>query len=216
MTHQKRLSAPKHYPINRKSETYIATIKGSRDANSAIPAGLFLRDVLDYAESKKEAKEIVRNGDLLRNEERIGDIQEGLGVLDLVEIPETDETFRVVKNGDNLDFVPVDDGEVVAKVVEKSQEEGEFVYRLHNGENYRTKDDFRTGSTLVFNGGVEEVELEEGAEVIVIKGQHAGDTAEIQEIQNRGMNPDTAIIENDTTFETQLENLVAVTGLEVK
>ncbi len=216
MTHQKRLSAPKHYPINRKNESYVATIKGSRDADSAIPAGLFLRDVLEYAESKKEAKEIVRNGDLLRNEERIGDIQEGLGVLDLVEIPETDETFRVVKNGDNLDFVPVDDGEVVAKIVEKSQEEGEFVYRLHNGENYRTKDDFQTGSTLVFNGGVEEVELEEDAEVIVIKGQHAGDTAVIQSIERRGMNPDTAIIENDTTFETQLENLVAVTGLEVK
>ena len=216
MTHQKRLSAPKHYPINRKNESYVATIKGSRDADSAIPAGLFLRDVLEYAESKKEAKEIVRNGDLLRNEERIGDIQEGLGVLDLGEIPETDETFRVVKNGDNLDFVPVDDGEVVAKIVEKSQEEGEFVYRLHNGENYRTKDDFQTGSTLVFNGGVEEVELEEDAEVIVIKGQHAGDTAVIQSIERRGMNPDTAIIENDTTFETQLENLVAVTGLEVK
>jgi len=56
MTHQKRLSAPKHYPIHRKSETYVATIKGSRDADSAIPAGLFLRDVLEYAETKKEAK----------------------------------------------------------------------------------------------------------------------------------------------------------------
>lgn len=216
MTHQKRLSAPKHYPIHRKSETYVATIKGSRDADSAIPAGLFLRDVLEYAETKKEAKEIVRNGDLLRNGDKVNDIQEGLGVLDIVEIPETEEVFRVVKNGDNLDFVPVDEDAVIGKVVEKSQEEGEFVYRLHNGENYRTKDDFQTKSTLVFGDGVEEVELEEDAEVLVIKGQHAGETATIESIQQRGMNPDTAIIENDTRFETQLENLVATTGLEVK
>ncbi|MFB6241924.1 MAG: hypothetical protein ABEJ36_03925 [Candidatus Nanosalina sp.] len=215
MTHQKRLSAPKHYPIDRKDKSYVATIKGSRDADSAIPAGLFLRDVLEYADSEKEAKEIIRKGELVRNNEPVGDVQEGVGVLDIVEIPETDEKFRVVKNGDNLDFVPVDNDEVIGKIVDKSQEGGENVYRLHSGENYRTKDDFRTGSTLVFNGGVEEVPLEEGAEVIVIRGQHAGETAEVDEIVERGINDDTAVIENDTTFETQLRNLVAVTGVEV-
>ncbi|WP_414837833.1 hypothetical protein ACK3SF_00290 [Candidatus Nanosalina sp. VS9-1] len=216
MTHQKRLSAPKHYPIERKKTTYVSTIRGSRDADSAIPASLFLREVVGYAETNKEAKEIVRNGDLLRNGEEIGDVQEGLGVLDLVELPKADDTFRVLKNGDNLDFVPVEDGEVVAKVVGKDVEGDELVYRLHNGENYRTKDEFSTGSTLVLGDGVEEVELEEGAEVLVIKGQHAGETAEVQEINSRGMNPDTAVIENGESFETQLDNLVAVTGLEVR
>jgi small subunit ribosomal protein S4e len=216
MTHQKRLSAAKHYPIDRKGNSYVATIKGSRDADSAIPAGLFMRDVLEYADTEKEAKKIIRKGDLLRNKEAVGDVQEGIGVLDIVEIPETDEKFRVIKNGDNLDFVPVENDEVVAKIVDKSQEDGELVYRLHNGENYRTKDDFQTGSTLAFNGGVEEVELEEGAEVLVIRGKHAGETAEVEEIIERGMNDDTAIIENDNKFETQLENLVAVTDIEVK
>jgi small subunit ribosomal protein S4e len=216
MTHQKRLSAPKHYPIDRKGNSYVATIKGSCDADSAIPAGLFMRDVLEYADTEKEAKKIIRKGDLLRNKEAVGDVQEGIGVLDIVEIPETDEKFRVIKNGDNLDFVPVENDEVVAKIVDKSQEDGELVYRLHNGENYRTKDDFQTGSTLAFNGGVEEVELEEGAEVLVIRGKHAGETAEVEEIIERGMNDDTAIIENDNKFETQLENLVAVTDIEVK
>jgi small subunit ribosomal protein S4e len=215
VTHQKRLSAPKHYPIDRKDEKYVATIRGSRDADSAIPAGLFLRDVLEYADTEKEAKEIIRNGDILRNGEEVRDVQEGVGVLDIVEIPETGEKFRVIKNGDNLDFVPVENNEVFGKIVGKSQEDGELVYRLHSGENYRTNDDFQTGSTLVFGSGVEEIELEEGAEVIVIRGKHAGETAEVEEIVERGMNDDTAIIENDTTFETQLENLVAVTGVEV-
>ena len=216
MTHQKRLSAPKHYPIERKETSYVSTIKGSRDADSAIPAALFLREVVGYAETSKEAKEIIRNGDLLRNGEKVGDIQEGLGQLDLVELPKTEETFRVLKNGDNLDFVPVEGGEVVAKVVGKDAEGESYVYRLHNGENYKTKDDFSTESTLVLGDGVEEVEMEEGAEVLVMKGQHAGDTAEVQEITRRGMNPDTAVIENGESFETQLENLVAVTGLDIK
>ena len=216
MTHQKRLSAPKHYPIERKKEKYVSTIKGSRDADSAIPAGLFLRDVLEYAETEKEAKEIIKNGDLLRNGEPVRDIQDGVGVLDLVEIPETEEIFRIIRNGDNLDFVPVDSGKPVGKVVDKHEEGERFVYRLHTGENYSTKDEFDTGNTLVFGDGVEQVELEEGAEALVIRGQHAGDTVEVKEIERRGMNPDTAIIENDTTFETQLENLVATTGLDIK
>jgi ribosomal protein S4E len=133
-----------------------------------------------------------------------------------VELPEADEIYRVVKNGKNLDFVPVEGGEVVAKIVDKEMEGDEFVYRLHNGENYRTKDYYSTGNTLVFDDGVEEVELEEGAEVLVKTGSHAGETAEVQEINSRGMNPDTAVIENDTTFETQLENLVATTGVELR
>ena len=216
MTHQKRLSAPKHYPIERKKEKYVSTIKGSRDADSAIPAGLFLRDVLEYAETEKEAKEIIRNGDLLRNGEHVGNIQDGVGTLDLIEIPETEETFRVIKNGDNLDFVPVDSGNPLAKVVDKHEQGDKFVYRLHTGENYSTKDEFDTENTLVFGDGVKEVELEEGADALVIQGQHSGDQVEVKEIKRRGMNPDTAIIENDSEFETQLENLVATTGLEVK
>lgn len=216
MTHQKRLSAPKHFPIERKKASYVSTLKGSRSADSAVPAVLFLRDVVGYAETSKEAKEIVKNGDILRNGDRLGDIQEGLGQLDLVEFPETDEKFRVLKNGNDLDFVPVEDDTVLAKVVDKSVEGDDFVYRLHNGENYRTGDEFDTRNTLVFGDGVKEVELEEGADALVVKGSHAGETVEVKEINERGMNLDTALIENEETFETQLENLVAVTGLNFR
>ncbi len=216
--HQKRLSAPKHYPVERKETTYVSTIKGSRNADTAVPAVLFLRDVVGYADSSKEATEIVTNGDLLRNGDRIGDIQEGLGILDLIELPETGEAFRVLKNRDNLDFVRVENDTVFAKVVDKSVEGDEFVYRLHNGENYRTGDSFSTGNTLVFGDGVEEVEFEEGAEALVVKGSHAGETAEVKELNDRGMNPNTALIENEegVEYETQQENLVAVTGVNYR
>ena len=217
MTHQKRLPAPKHYPIQRKQNTYVSTIKGSRSSEDAVPAVLVLRDVLEYAETEKEAKEIVRNGDLLRNSETIRDIKEGIGVLDVIEIPKTEEAYRVIRKGKYLSFVDVDDSDKVAgKVVGKDIEGEEFVYRLHNGENYRTKDEFSTGSTLVFNGGVEELPLENGAQVLVIGGKHAGEKAEIKEIHERGMNSDTGLVENEEEFETQLENLVAIGDLEVE
>jgi len=218
MTHQKRLPSPKHYPIQRKQNTYVSTIKGSRSSENAVPTVLVLRDILEYAETEKEAKQIVKNGDLLRNEEAVRDIKEGIGVLDVIEIPETEEVYRVIRKGKYLEFVDVEDSEKSAgKVVGKSVEGEDYVYRLHNGENYRTKDEFSTGSTLVFNGGVEEFQLEEGAEVLVIDGKHAGETAELTEINERGMNSNVGTVkENGNEFETQLENLVAIGDLEVE
>ena len=213
--HQKRIPAPKHYPIKRKEKTYISGIKGSRSKENAIPVVVLLRDVLEYAETKKEAKQIVENGNVERNGDVIKDIQEGVGILDVVEIPETDETYRAVRVGKYLEFVPVDDSKVAAKIEDKTVEGDRFIYRLHNGENYSTKDEYSTGNTLVFDGGkVEEVVLEEGAEALVVKGKHAGDMVEIEEMKTEGMQ-NTAIVSNDNEFETETENLVAVEDLEV-
>ncbi|NMI77061.1 hypothetical protein GLT92_01415 [Nanohaloarchaea archaeon] len=216
MTHQKRLSAPKHYPIERKQKKYVSNIKGSRDSATAIPAGLLLRDVLEYAETEKEAKKIIRDGQVLRNGDRLGDVQEGVGVLDLIEIPETEEKFRAVKKQDRLEFVPVESDNHVAKIVDKTSQEDRNVYRLHNGENYSTKDEFETGSTLVLNDGAEEVALEEDSKALVIKGRHAGEEVTVHKLNRRGMNPDTAVVsEGENQYETQLSNLVAVTGIQV-
>jgi len=111
MTHQKRLPAPKHYPIQRKQNTYVSTIKGSRSSDNAVPAVLVLRDILEYADTEKEAKQIVKNGDLLRNGDPIRDIKEGIGILDVIEIPETEEVYRVIRKGKYLEFVDVEDSE---------------------------------------------------------------------------------------------------------
>ncbi|MFB6191027.1 MAG: hypothetical protein ABEJ64_01215 [Candidatus Nanohaloarchaea archaeon] len=216
MTHQKRLPAPKHYPIERKGRKYVSTIEGSRSSEDAIPAVVLLREVFGYADNEKDAKEIIKNRAVLRNGEALTDIRQGVGVLDVVEIPETEEAYRVLRDERDLKFVSVTDGDrVAAKIVDKSIEDDEYVYRLHNGENYRSEEEYSTGNTLVFNSSTREVELEEGADVLVIRGKHAGEVAELKQVNRRGMNNDTGIIETGHEIETQLENLVAIENLQV-
>ncbi|MFB6209769.1 MAG: KOW motif-containing protein [Candidatus Nanohaloarchaea archaeon] len=214
MTHQKRLPAPKHYPIERKETKYVSTIKGSRSSEDAIPAVVLLRDVLGYADTEKEAKEIVRNGDMERNGDRIRDIKEGIGIMDVVKILEKEEKYRTVRRGKYLEFVPVEDSRVAAKITGKDSRGEEYVYRLHSGENYRTGDEYSTGNTLVFDGSVKEVELKEGAEVLVIRGRHAGEVAEVVEMEDEGIGRD-AIIENEQEIEIGTENLIAIEDLKV-
>jgi len=215
MTHQKRIPAPKHYSIRRKDNTYVSTIKGSRSKEDAIPVVVLLRDILEYADNEKEAKEIVKNGDLKRNGDTVRDVKEGIGILDVVEIPETEETYRAVRDGKYLKFIPVEDSKVAAKIENKDVKGDRFIYRLHNGENYSTKDEYSTGNTLIFNSGVTEIKLEEGAEALVVQGKHAGDVAEVKEMRTEGMQ-NTAVIKNDREFETDLENLVAVEDIKVE
>ncbi len=216
MAHDKRLPAPKHYPIKRKETKYISTIEGSRSRENAVPAVVVLREILGYAENETDAKKIVQDRELLRNGEPVTDIRQGIGILDTVELPKTEEAYRVLRSGQDLRFVPVTDEEkVVTKIVGKDSEGDGYVYRLHNGENYRTDDEYATGNTLIFNSSVTEVELEEGAQVVVIDGKHAGQIAELKEISEHRMNPDIGVIEADTEFETQLKNLVAVEKVQL-
>lgn len=216
MVHQKRLSAPKHYPVERKGLTYTTTVEGSRSQDTGIPAVVFLREVTGYADTKKEAKAIIREGNLHRNGDRVRDVRDSIGILDVVELPGAEETFRVLPSKKRLNFVETEDSRTAAKITGKTVENEEYVYHLHNGENYRSEDQYSTGTTLIFNGDVEKAEISEGAKVVILDGQHAGKTAEIIELHGRGMRPDAATVEtNDSEFEIRQDKLFAIGDLEV-
>ena len=216
MTHQKRLSAPKHYPVERKGLTYTTTVKGSRSSDIGIPAVVFLREVTGYADTKKEAKTIIREGDLYRNGDRVRDVQDSIGILDVVELPKTEETFRVLPRRDRLNFVDTEDSRTAAKIDGKTVEGDEYVYHLHNGENYRAEEQYSTDSTLIFDDGVEEAEMEVGSQAVILDGKHAGKAAEIVELHGRGMRADTATVEtSDAEFEIRQDKLFITGDLEV-
>ncbi len=216
MAHQKRLSAPKHYDIDRKGLTYTTTTEGSRSPEQGIPAVIFLREVTGYADTKKEAKKIIRDGQLHRNGDRVTGIRDTIGIMDVIEISETGETYRMLPSSETLIFEETSDDRVAAKVTGKTVEGDEYVYHLHNGENYRTSEEYSTGSTLIFNGDAEEHEMSEGEEAVILGGQHAGKTAEIKELHSRGMKDDAATVEtSDAEFEIRQDKLFVKGDLEV-
>jgi small subunit ribosomal protein S4e len=217
MTHQKRLSAPEHYDIERKNQTYTTTTEGSRSPEQGIPAVIFLREVTGFAETKKEAKEIIRSGTLYRNNDRIKDVRDTIGIMDLVEIKETGQKYRVIPSEDRLEFQETEDNRVAAKITGKKVDGEEFVYHLHSGENIRTSEDFDTGSTVLEeDGDIETFPLEESSQVIILGGKHAGKKAEIEEMHQRGMRPDTATVDTgENSFEIRQEKIFARGDLEV-
>lgn len=211
MTHQKRLSAPRHYPVDRKEMTYTTTMEGSRSKEEGIPVVVLLRDLLGYADTKKEAKEIVRKGKVRRNGNVVSDIRDGIGVMDAVEVG--DQTFRVLPGEEELKLVETDDARRAARIESKRKNGDQFVYGLRGGENKASEEEYSTGSSLI---GGEEFPLENGVEALVLGGKHAGELVEVQELHENGMKDNTATVENGRTFEIGQDKLFPVGDLEVK
>nr|EGQ40647.1 MAG: hypothetical protein J07AB56_13770 [Candidatus Nanosalinarum sp. J07AB56] len=109
MTHRGRLAAPRHYPISRKETSYVHNMEGSRSPEQAVPVSIVLRDMLGYADSESEAKEIVQNNGVLRNGQPLSSIKQGVAVLDVVTLSEGDTGFRALRRSDRFELVETED-----------------------------------------------------------------------------------------------------------
>ena len=218
MTHRGRLAAPRHYPVSRKETSYVHDMEGSRSPERAIPVSIVLRDMLEYADTESEAKEIVQNNGVLRNGQPLSSIKQGVAVLDVITLSGEDTGFRALRRGDRFELAETEDTRRVAKITGKRDTGEGYSYALHTGENHFSKDDFETDTTLVFSQESldQSVELKEGTEVVAVDGGHAGKTGELQEIHSNGRTPNEAEVSTeDEDFTTHLENLVATGGVDL-
>ncbi|EHK02097.1 hypothetical protein HRED_05698 [Candidatus Haloredivivus sp. G17] len=78
----------------------------------------------------------MRNGDTVR------DVRDTIGVMDLVEITETGESFRVLPRAESLEFHETEDDRRAVKITGKRAEGENNIYSFHNGENYRTDEEY--------------------------------------------------------------------------
>jgi ribosomal protein S4E len=209
MTHRNRLSAPSKYPIKRKHNTYVADSKGSRQRSSSVPIVVAFRDMLQKVKSTKEMKKALKQGKVSINGRTVSDAHQAVGPMDLVTTPS--QNYRMLVYPEVMVLSETESSKTISKIVSKKAEGDAYVYGLHNGENYHSKDNLDTGTTLVRDEGIETVSLEEGETAHTIGGSHAGKSGKIQQISHNGREKDTVTIENDgESFSTTLQNTVAV------
>ena len=69
--HLKTITAPKSWPINRKESVFVTRAKpGAHKMELSLPLGLCLRNILNKAQTRKEAKNILNNQELFVNNKR--------------------------------------------------------------------------------------------------------------------------------------------------
>ncbi|MFB6206720.1 MAG: 30S ribosomal protein S4e [Haloglomus sp.] len=219
--HQKRLSVPKSWPVERKTATYTVKADAGPHGESGVPLLIVLRDVLGYADSRKEARYALEQDNVLVNGAPASDEERPIGMFDIVEFTERDEHYRVFPDeGGRLALTAIDAASAdsrLGKVVDKTVEPGgEVQLTLHDGATLRVDDETISpnDSVVVSNDDksvVAHFPYEEGALVTAVRGSHAGEIGRIDEIQTTpGSSENNVLIESDDGRLETVEDYVVV------
>ena len=218
--HQKRLSVPNSWPVERKTDTFTVKAKGPH-GEDGVPLLVLLRDVLGYVASKKEARYALEQGNVLVNGDENVSEDRPIGMFDIVAFVERDEYYRVFPDeGGRLALTPIDEDAAdskLGKIENKTLVSGDRTQvNLHDGQNLLVEDEYSAGDSIVVSHDDNEVvahfPYEEGSLVTAVRGAHAGEVGEIEEIQvtpGSGSNSVT-VATDDGTFETVEEYVVVI------
>ena len=219
--HQKRLSVPKSWPIERKTNTFTVKADAGPHGEAGVPLLILLRDVLGYVDSRKEARYALGEGSVLVNGKAVSDEERPIGMFDIVAFLQREEFYRVFPDeGGRLALSPIDEesaGSKLGKVVGKQQVgDDTFQLTLHDGQTLTTEDgEYRPKDSLVVDNESAEIvahfPYEEGALVTAVDGRHAGEIGTVAEITvTASSSPNNVRVETDDgEFET-VENYVVV------
>src|SRR6056297_2364675 len=191
--HQKRLSVPKSWPVERKTDTFTVKARAGPHGEDGVPLLILLRDVLGYVDNRKEARYALSMDAVLVNGDEINDEERPIGMFDILAFPDREEYYRVFPDeGGRLSLTAIDADSAesrLGKVEGKRQVTGGVTQlSLHDGTNVTVDDEATYGandSVVVDNESKEIVAhfpYEEGALVTAVRGNHAGKIGQIAEI----------------------------------
>ncbi|MCJ7478862.1 MAG: 30S ribosomal protein S4e [Candidatus Nanohaloarchaeota archaeon QJJ-7] len=218
--HQKRMSSPGDYPVNRNDGAYVVKAEGPHPDERGVPLAVVLRDVLGYVDSMDEAKQVMGDGEVLVNGSKRSNPGSNLGFMDVLSFPGLDEHYRVLVTDEGFLMKEVDEdeaGEKLAKVADKTTlKGGKTQLNLHDGNNIETEDGFDTRSSVLVTLPdleiEEEIGFEEGNTAYVVGGKHVGKIAEILsiEIQPGSQENTVKLGSGDEEFQTVEDNVYMV------
>ena len=221
--HQKRLSVPKSWPVERKTATFTVKAGAGPHGEDGVPLVILLRDVLGYVDSRKEARFALAEDSILVNGQPINDESRPIGMFDIVAFPDREEYYRVFPDeGGRLALTPIDADAAdsrLGKVVGKRQVTGGVTQlSLHDGTNVAVEDGatYSTNDSIVVDNDdksiVAHFPYEDGALVTAVRGNHGGKIGELVDIDvtaGSGSNIVT-VATGDGEFETVEEYVVVI------
>ncbi|RZN60219.1 30S ribosomal protein S4e [Methanonatronarchaeum sp. AMET6-2] len=222
--HLKRLAVPRSWTVSKKTEPWTTTPKSAHPRERTIPINIVLRDVLNIVNNTREAKKIIRDRGILVDGREINDHRYGVGLMDVISIPESELHLRTTIDSKNrIKFIEIDEQESKIKLSridnKKTIKNGETQLNLHDGNNLKTdSQSYKTRDTLKLSLPDKEIkghiQFKEGNKAFIIGGKHAGETAEIKKHEvSDGSNPNHVILEGENQFRT-IEEYVIVIGEE--
>ncbi len=219
--HQKRLSMPKTWNIQKKTHKWaVKASPGPHSGLKSIPLLLVLRDVMKLANSSREAKKILHDGNILVDGVVRRDYKFPVGVFDVITIPKIDLSYRVfLDEKQRLSLRKISDPEVkLCKITDKTiVKGGNTQLNLHDGSNIISDEySYHSSDSVILSlperKVVKHITYKPGSLALVIGGAHSGELATIEDVRKtRSTMPNMTSLHSSYDFET-IEDYVFVIG----
>ena len=216
--HIKRLASPRYMHVAKKVDAYIIKPNAGRHTRTtSIALSTVLKEKLGMVGSSKEARNVIRRGNVEVNGKVIKDERFPVGFGDVIKPKSGNETYLISVG--NRGMMSIDkrgsESKQVLKVVGKYISKGnKEMIRLYNGVVMQSPGNVHVNDSVVIgNGKVDKViKLEAGAKCLIVKGVHASDTGTISAIKpGTALRDATVEIKGKSgTAETLLDNVMVI------
>lgn len=199
--HLKRKPAPRFWPIHRKEHVWAVKPKpGPHSLTSCLPLAMVVRDILGFAETRREAKAIISMGKVLVDGKPTREASFPVGLMDIISIPEAKAVYRILSHRKGLILHPIEKVEAKYKLCRIEDKtvvnHGHIQLNLHDGSNrmaqvsasespgevaYRTLDVVKVE---VSSGEISgQIKLSKGATILITGGKNRGVHGKLVDIE---------------------------------
>jgi small subunit ribosomal protein S4e len=229
----KRKPSPRFWPIHRKEVTCVVKpSSGPHRGENCLSLALVLRDILDFASTRKEAKLIVTRGRILVDGKVRREDDFPLGLADVISVLDVNKNYRVLPSAKGLILQPIDAEEAKFKLCriedKKVTKDGSVQLNLHDGSNILVKiadpknpqeDVYETLATLKMSLPerqiIDVIKMKEKDFAIITGGKNIGKYGKIVEIEKaegKKRRNALAIIEDEkgNRYQTVLDFVFAI------
>jgi len=192
MAKLKRLLAPKYWKVQKKMKKWVVVPRpGPHKKFECIPLQIIVRDILKIAETGKEAKTIIKRGEVFVDGKPRKDHAFPVGLFDTIAIPKIEKFYRVISTSHGLSLVEINKKESnlkICKIINKTSVKNKKTQlNLHDGKNLLVEKDFyKTGDSLLLelpkNKIINHIKLEKNVLGIVSKGVDSGKICVVKEV----------------------------------
>jgi small subunit ribosomal protein S4e len=224
--HLKRFKSPANWPIHPKEYTW--TVKpgpGPHALVESLPLLVIFRDILDVADTAREAKIIINQGEVMVDGRIRKDYKFPVGFMDVIQLPKSGKTYRVLPDEKGrLILHPIEEDNASFKLCRIQNKTtingGKQQLNFHDGRNILMEGEYQPGDVVILKVPEQEVQehikLEDGTLGLITGGKHTGEIGTVKEINiTRSSMPNTVVMEtaDGKSFQT-LQDYVFALGKE--
>lgn len=199
--HLKRLRVPEFWKLPKKSAKWATRPRaGPHSKFESIPLLIVVRDILDLADTQKDAKKIIKMGEVFVDGKHRKDHKYPAGLMDVVSISKIKADYRIVPTYKGLKLIEISAAEAAKKICKienkrslrkaSSKAAANIQLNLHDGRNIlidaKDADKYEVGDSVLISLPdqkiLDHLKMEKGALVIITKGKNIGMSGKIEEI----------------------------------